>query len=114
MITTEFYERCSDCGGDVKERKQSKRDTICDECWERRVWLVSRLSVYENDPRFHKIQRAMAYRTGTAKRQILALQKEEQDADLRRNIITLAGTNASSTYEALSYRRGSEPERKDS
>ena len=76
MIATEFYERCGDCGGDVKERKQSKRNKICDECWERREWLVSRLSVYETDPRFHKVQQAMAYQTGTAKRRILALQKE--------------------------------------
>ncbi len=72
-----FYNRCGDCGQDFKERSVSKRRDICDECWERRCWLVAQMKV-GNLPldRFQKIQRSMAYHRGTAKRQIIKLQHE--------------------------------------
>jgi hypothetical protein len=70
-----WYERCGDCGNAVIDRKISKRQNICDECWERRAWLVRNIALGV-DPRFHKIQRAMANHTGTAKRQIIKWQSE--------------------------------------
>jgi hypothetical protein len=70
-----YYDRCGDCGLAIKEQKVSDRHNICDECWERRGWLVSMGTKIWNDPRFKKIQSSMAHKTGTAKRQILALQK---------------------------------------
>ncbi len=68
--------RCGDCGGvaTIKRKEISRRD-ICDECWERRDWLLKNY-VLVGSAAFQKIQRAMANNTGTAKKQIIALQKE--------------------------------------
>ena len=71
-----YCERCGDCGTTITEAlKVSKRDRVCGDCWERRGWLVKHGKGLPQD-RFGKIQRAMAYKTGTAKRQILRLQAE--------------------------------------
>lgn len=73
-----YYDRCGDCGGAIKERIKSKRDNICDDCWERREWLVKNiLNRTDLLPEFKRIQIAMANHTGTAKRRIVALQKLE-------------------------------------
>lgn len=72
----EYFDRCGDCGCEIKECKVSKRHNVCDECWERRGWLVTNGTKLYTDPRFQKIQRSMAHHTGTAKRQILKLQQE--------------------------------------
>ena len=72
-------ERCGDCGGDVGERKTSKRLSICDDCWERRDWVVTNLNKiteYFGMKEFQALQRSMAYKTGTAKRKIIKMVKE--------------------------------------
>ena len=72
-----YYERCGDCGQAVKERKMSKLSRVCDECWERRAWLVSNIGLMSSSlERFQKVQRAMAHHTGTAKRYIVKWQNE--------------------------------------
>ena len=74
-----FIERCGDCGGDVGERKTSKRRSICDDCWERRGWIVTNLNKiteYFGMKEFQALQRSMAYKTGTAKRKIIKMMKE--------------------------------------
>ena len=70
-----WYDRCGDCGQAVKERHVSTRHNVCDECWQRRGWLVGHLNILGTEPRFLKIHSAMANHTGTAKRQIIVLQK---------------------------------------
>jgi len=72
-----WYERCGDCGEAVLERKISGLTKVCDECWERRGWLVDNAGKYSKDGRFQKIQRSMGYHSGTAKKQIIKLQQEE-------------------------------------
>jgi len=62
-----YYERCGDCGGDVKE--PSHRGDICDGCWDNRGWLLEN-RVMIGMAEFQKIQRAMASKKGTAKSQI--------------------------------------------
>jgi len=69
-----YYERCHDCGGAVKDVKHPTH--VCNECWERREWLVKEGKHLYSDPRFKKIQKAMANQTGTAKKQIIAWLKE--------------------------------------
>jgi len=74
-----YYDRCGDCGGTIKERKQSKRASICDDCWERRGWVVehmSRIVEYFGIKEFGKLQSSMAHHTGTAKRKILSMVRE--------------------------------------
>jgi len=74
-----YQERCGDCGGDVGERKISKRFNICDDCWERRGWIATKLNKiteYFGLKEFQALQRSMAYKTGTAKRKIVAMMKE--------------------------------------
>jgi len=74
-----YQERCGDCGGDVGEQKVSKRSDTCDDCWERRRWVVTNLNKitkYFGMKDFQALQRSMAYRTGTAKRKILKMMKE--------------------------------------
>jgi DNA-directed RNA polymerase subunit RPC12/RpoP len=71
-IDSTWYERCGDCGQAVIERKKSRRESICDECWERREWLVKNLKTMPIKE-FQAIQKSMAYKTGTAKRKILKL-----------------------------------------
>ena len=74
-----YQERCGDCGGDVGERKVSKRISICDGCWERRDWIVTnlnRITEYFGMKEFQALQRSMAYKTGTAKHKILKMMKE--------------------------------------
>jgi len=70
-----YYPRCGDCGGAIEERKVSKRESICDDCWERRGWLLENREII-GMAEFKKIQSVMAHHTGTAKRRILKLQKE--------------------------------------
>ncbi len=68
-----YYERCGDCGGDIKERKISKRERVCDECWERRGWVVNNHSkIVERFglAEFQKMQRVMGRHSGTARRRI--------------------------------------------
>jgi len=72
-----WYERCGDCGEPVIEHKESRLTKVCDECWKRRGWLVDHAGTYSKYDRVHKIQRAMAHHTGTAKNQIIKLQREE-------------------------------------
>ena len=74
-----YIERCGDCGGDVGERKISKRHNICDDCWTRRGWIVTNLNKiteYFGMKEFEALQRSMAYKTGIAKRKILKMIKE--------------------------------------
>ena len=74
-----YLERCGDCGSDIGERKTSKRTNICDDCWERRDWVVTNLNKiteYFGMKEFQALQRSMAYKTGTAKRKILKMVKE--------------------------------------
>jgi len=74
-----YIERCGDCGGDVGERQVSKRESICDGCWERRGWIVTHLNEiteYFGMKEFQTLQRSMAYKTGTAKRKIIKMMKE--------------------------------------
>ena len=70
-----YFDRCGDCGCDIKERRISKRHNVCDGCWENRGWLVEHMKSLPLD-KFQHIQRSMAYHTGTAKRQIIKLQSE--------------------------------------
>lgn len=73
------YDRCGDCGGDAEERKLLKLRCICDDCWERRNWLVinlSKITEYFGMKEFKALQRSMAYKGGTAKRKILKMMKE--------------------------------------
>ena len=74
-----YYERCGDCGGDVGERKVSKRLSICDDCWERRGWIVAnmnRITEWLGMKEFRALQGSMAHHTGTAKRKIIKMMKE--------------------------------------
>jgi len=74
-----YYERCGDCGGAIIENKVSSRLTVCDECWERRGWIVknmTKIAEYFGMAEFTKLQRSMAYKSGTAKRKILKWQSE--------------------------------------
>lgn len=68
-----IIERCNDCGAEIREASDSSRDDVCGECWERRKWLVQHMTELPLD-KVQKIQRAMAAKRGTAKRQIKALQ----------------------------------------
>ena len=65
---------CGDCGGDIGEQKKSSRRDVCDECWDRRGWLMDNYALIGLDA-FQKVQRAMRGRRGTAKRAILKLQQ---------------------------------------
>ena len=74
-----YYERCGDCGGDITERKVSKRLSICDDCWERRGWIVAnmnRIVEWFGLKEFQALQSVMAHKTGTAKRRIVKMMKE--------------------------------------
>ncbi len=64
-----YYERCGDCGGNIEERKVSKRQSICDGCWDNRGWLLEN-RVMIGKAEFQKIQRSMASHRGTAKKRI--------------------------------------------
>ena len=78
-IEESYWGKCSDCGGDIKEPSLPHRRDICDTCWDNRGWLLEN-RVMIGMVEFQKIQRSMAYKTGTAKRKILkmqALYKEE-------------------------------------
>ncbi len=74
-----YYDRCGDCGRYIKQREVSKWHKVCDECWERRGWFVAHINeiiTLIGLLKFQKLQRDMAYHSGTAKRQIIKLQKE--------------------------------------
>lgn len=84
-----YVQRCGDCDGDIGERKTSKRPSICDDCWERRDWIVTNLNKiteYFGMREFQALQRSMAYKTGTAKRKIIKMMLElplvESDIEL--------------------------------
>lgn len=75
----QYYDRCGDCGGDIKESKVSKRHNVCDDCWGRRGWIVEHMNdvvSWIGMADFQKLQRSMAYKTGTAKRKIVKLMAE--------------------------------------
>lgn len=75
-VDNKYYERCGDCGEAVIGSGKSTRPDVCDECWERRGWLVKNGAKFCLDPRFRAIQKSMAGKRGTAKKKIIALQQE--------------------------------------
>lgn len=70
-----YYERCGDCGQDIKEPSLSHRRDICDACWDNRGWLLEN-RVMIGMKAFTEVQRAMAGHRGTAKRRIDKLKLE--------------------------------------
>lgn len=74
-----LFERCGDCGGEIKEVIKSRRADVCEECWERRGWLVAHMNKiveWFGMAEFQALQRSMANHTGTAKRKILKMMRE--------------------------------------
>ncbi len=69
-----YWGKCGDCGGEVGERKHQGRRDICDGCWENRQWLLGNRELI-GIAEFQKIQRAMGYHRGTAKRRIEKLKE---------------------------------------
>lgn len=66
-------------GGGVGERKISTLMSICDDCWERRGWIVENMSgivEWFGLKEFQSLQSVMAHHTGTAKRRIIKMMKE--------------------------------------
>ncbi len=75
-----FYEQCGDCGTQIKVNpKHRGRPDVCDECWDRREWLVAHMSEVLTKigmVRFQGIQRSMIFQRGTAKQQIIKVMEE--------------------------------------
>ena len=69
-----YHEKCHDCGWKMGARKISKLSYVCDECWERRAWVVDH-AVEIGMAEFQKIQKAMRGKRGTAKRRIMKLKE---------------------------------------
>ena len=67
-----YYEKCSDCGGKIGERKVSKRENICDGCWENRAWVLDNVPKF-GLATFRLIQKKMTNRRGSAKAYIESL-----------------------------------------
>lgn len=70
-----YYQKCNDCGGDIKEPSLSHRRDVCDTCWDNRGWLLKNhliIDILE----FQKVQRSMVSHRGTTKRRIEKLKSE--------------------------------------
>ena len=62
-------DKCNDCGDELTKEntgKGSRRD-VCNSCWDNRMWLVNN-APRANPEVFRKIQKAMGYGRGTAKK----------------------------------------------
>jgi hypothetical protein len=81
-IDGKWYEKCGDCGEPVVKREVSTLSRLCDECWERRGWLVDNAGKYWKDGTFERIQRDMRNHNGKAKGKIIKLQKALREESL--------------------------------